>query len=280
MTVAEKTATNLLNDRRMPASPFTDTYWKSELAAYGLTTELFHVEHVRVSWNTVSGRCDDYLNVNWRISDGTKLPFLDIHDTLWMSLTPMEIQSAALAIHRARGVVVSGGLGLGYFAIRAAAKPEVTEVIVFEREPLVIEWFKQAFKGRTELEKITFVEGDIRTTFAGYTVDFCFMDIYPDLLGEGTFTDVVLFRKQNKIRRYMFWGYERILVGLLYSRMLKNPNLFLGSDTKSYIKHWQETPYTTGKTEDGTMANYYRPQDMPSVELLRAGKRVMTEYPM
>lgn len=278
--MSNNTAALLLRDSKMPVNPFTDAYWKSEIEAYGLKKKLFHVEHVRVEWSTMSGRVDDYLNVNWRIDDGTEFPFLSIRDKLWMSLTPMELQSAALAIHRAHGVVVSGGLGLGYFAIRAAAKPEVTKVIVFEQEPLVIEWFKRAFKGRTELEKIEIVEGDIRKTFRGYTVDFCFMDIYPALLDEGTFTDPVLFRKHNQIGRYMFWGYERILVGLLYCKMLRNPRLFIGSDTFSYIKHWQSTPYTPGNPEHGTMDQYYRPQDIPPVDVLRDGKRVMRDYPL
>ena len=265
-------------EKDMRENPFTDEYWKAELSAYGLRKSKFHVEHVSVDWVEPEGRLDDYLNVNWRI-DMVPLPRLGVNGHTWMSLTPMEIQSAALAIHRAKGVVISGGLGLGYFAIRAAAKPEVKEVIVFEKEPLVIEWFRRAFKGRIELEKIKIVEGDMRKTCKGYTANFAFVDIYPDCLADGTFSDVKLLRRKNTIKRYMFWGYEKIVLALMVNKLLKYGTLVLGNDLVSYLRHWRDTPYTPGKPSDGTLGNYYRPQDSPPLELIRAGKRVMQDFP-
>lgn len=280
MSAATETAKLMLKEKGMRTNPFTDEYWKAELSAYGLRRAKFHVEHVSVDWFQIQGRCDDYLNVNMRF-EKTPLPRLGINGHLWMSLTPMEIQSAALALHRAEGVVASGGLGLGYFAIRAAAKPEVTKVIVFENEPLVIEWFRRMFKDRLELTKIEIVEGDIRKTFKGYTVDFCFMDIYPDMLGDhSAFADSKKFRKQNKIGRYMFWGYEKVVLGLMVNRMIKYGSLLLGHDLVDYLKHWKATPYTPGNPDDGTLADYYRSQDGPQLEILVAGKRVMYDFPM
>ena len=202
---------SLYREKQLPVSPFSDEYWKAELKAYGLRKSRYVVEHVSIDWFKIQGRCDDYLNVNMRF-DETPLPRLGINGHLWMSLTPMEIQSAALAIFRAKGVVATGGLGLGYFAIRAAAKPEVTKVIVFENEPLLVEWFKRMFKDRPEMAKIEFVEGDVRKTFKGYTVDFVFMDVYSDMLPEAIIKDARRFRRTNQIGRYHFWGYEKVVL--------------------------------------------------------------------
>lgn len=273
------TANLLLRDRKMSVNPFSDDYWHAELKAYGLRRSKFHVEHVSVTWGKIKGRCDDYLNVNMRFDD-TPIPQLAINGNLWMSLTPMEIQSSALALHRARGHVIAGGLGLGYFPLRAAAKPEVVKVTVFEQEPLVIEWFKRMFKDHPELAKIEIIEGDMRKTCKGYTADLAFVDIYPDLLAEGTFTDPKLLRKKNKIARYMFWGYERVMLELVLHKMIKHASLYMANDLLSYFTYWKETPYMADDPSVGTLSDYYRSKDAPPLDLLKAGKRVMTDYPM
>jgi hypothetical protein len=264
--------------QKLTVNPFSDDYWKAELKAYGLRKSKFHVEHVIIDWTKIHGRCDDYLNINMRFED-TPLPVLVVNNHLLMSLTPMEIQSAALAIHRATGRVLCGGLGLGYFALRAAAKPEVTEVIVFENEALIIEWFQRMFKKRPELAKIKFIEGDMRKTCKDHEADFAYVDIYPDLLCDNTFKDAKLFRKRNRITRYMFWGYERVVLGFITNKMLKYGTLFLGTDILSYFRHWQTTPFSPGKS-DGTLADYYRAQDGPPRDLLFQGKRVMKDFPL
>jgi len=262
-------------EKPLPVNPFSDDYWKAELKAYGLRRSKFHVEHVSVDWFTIQGRCDDYLNINMRFED-TPLPRLAINGHLWMSLTPMEIQSAALALHRAKGHVVSGGLGLGYFALRVAAKPEVTKVTVFENEPLVIEWFQRMFKGRPELAKIEIVEGDMRKLFRGYTVDFVFMDIYETLLGDEVVKDSRHFRKHNKIGRYHYWGYEKVVLELLAAKMFKYGNLLLGSDTHSYFKFWMNTPY--GDESSGMLSEYSRLQlDKPFLKRCRSA---LVDFPV
>ena len=270
---------NFAKEQYLPVNPFSNAYWQAELEAYNLRTATFHVEHVKVDWFKIQGRCDDYLNVNMRFDD-TLLPSLSINGHLWMSLTPMEIQSAALAIYRAKGRVLCGGLGLGYFALRAAAKPEVTEVVVFEREPSVIEWFLSAFKDRPELAKIKLIEGDMRKTCKGYEADFAYVDIYPDMLCDSTFKDARYYRKHNKIKRYMFWGYERIVLGLMANKLLKYGGLLLGNDLIAYFRHWQQTPMSANDESAGTLANFYRSQDSPPRNLLLAGRRVMADFPL
>ena len=60
----------------------------------------------------------------------------------WMTLTPVDLDTSDYAILRARGKVVTFGLGLGYFAFMAARKPEVESVTVVEKSPEVIELFE------------------------------------------------------------------------------------------------------------------------------------------
>jgi len=270
----DNTATLLLRDKQMLTNPFTNDYWKAELKAYGLRQAKFHIEHVSVNWFKIQGRCDDYLNVNMRFSP-VQMPRLAINGHLWMSLTPMELQSAALALHRAKGHVASGGLGLGYFAIRAAAKPEVTKVTVFENEPLVIEWFNRMFKGRPEMAKITVVEGDIYKTFKGFEVDFCFMDIYADMLPDSVLDDVSKFRRRNRIGRYHFWGYEKVVLELLAAKAFKYGTLLLGSDLAAYFHAWNKTPMGTGDT---TLGMCYRA--VLERDYLKKAKRKLVDFPI
>ena len=262
-------------EKALATNPFSDDYWKAELKAYNLHSTPFCTEHLDVKWRTIQGRCDDYLNVNMRFDD-TPLPMLLLHGQLWMSLTPMEIQSAALALHRAKGHVITGGLGLGYFALRAAAKPEVTKITVFEHEPLVVKWFQHAFKDRPELAKIEIVEDDMRLVFKSYEADFAYVDIYQDMLGTEVLKDAQLFRRKNKIKRYQYWDYEKTVLELLTKKMLKHPTFMIGNDLYSYFHHWMHTPY--GGAGTGMLSDYSHLTLDPSF-LVRA-RRGFTEFPL
>ena len=60
----------------------------------------------------------------------------------WMTLMPNETVTIAPAIERARGKVLTYGLGLGYFAYHASMKDSVTSVTVVELDPDVIKLFE------------------------------------------------------------------------------------------------------------------------------------------
>ncbi len=61
----------------------------------------------------------------------------------WMTLTPVDIDTCDEAIEKARGKVVTFGLGLGYYAYMAQRKPEVESVTVVELSADVIKIFKE-----------------------------------------------------------------------------------------------------------------------------------------
>ena len=79
----------------------------------------------------------------------------------WMTLTPVDLDTSDYAIERARGRVITFGLGLGYYAYMASEKNEVESVTIVEKSEKVIELFKKhilpQFKNR---HKIRIVNAD------------------------------------------------------------------------------------------------------------------------
>jgi spermidine synthase len=136
------------------------------------------------------------------------VPVLTIDGNVWMSLTPMEIQSAHVPLSLSEGRVGTSGLGLGYFTLLAAESESVESVTVFEINDQIIEYFTESFKDRECFDKIEIVKGDVRETMKGYTFDTFFADHYQNLLDEEIPEDIRLLTKNNKIECYRFWGQE------------------------------------------------------------------------
>ena len=124
-------------------NPFIDEDITQEIEFYGLKS--YNDDHISVETVELIGRCDDYFNVNFRTGN-LKVPIFKIDGSLWMSLTPMEIQSQWIAINTAKGKVGIGGLGMGYALLRIMEKEEVTSVDVWEINPHVIKFFKSNFR--------------------------------------------------------------------------------------------------------------------------------------
>lgn len=61
----------------------------------------------------------------------------------WMTLTPVDIDTCDEAIEKAKGKVITFGLGLGYYAYMVSEKPEVKEITVVEKSPEVISLFER-----------------------------------------------------------------------------------------------------------------------------------------
>lgn len=77
-----------------------------------------------------------------------------------MSTTPMELMTNREVVERARGRVLVVGLGLGVVTMAVQRKPEVSSVLVVEREPDVI----GLIKSRLPLDgKVQIVQADIKT---------------------------------------------------------------------------------------------------------------------
>ncbi len=103
----------------------------------------------------------------------------------WMTLMPNETNTTKPAIERARGKVLTYGLGLGYFTYMASLKDDVTSVTVVERSHDAIELFRNFILPQFDHpEKIIIIESDA-FEFASHHMsegayDMVFADIWHD----------------------------------------------------------------------------------------------------
>ncbi len=107
----------------------------------------------------------------------------------WMTLMPNETVTTLPAVAKARGKVLTYGLGLGYFAFMASEKDEVSSVTVVERSGEVIELFRThilpQFPHRDKIRVIcadAFEYAKHQAPFERF--DFVFADIWHDV-GDG-----------------------------------------------------------------------------------------------
>lgn len=79
----------------------------------------------------------------------------------WMLITPNEIHTAKPSLSRARGKVITFGLGLGYWAYMASEKEEVESCTVIEKDENVISLFREIILPQfPHKEKIRIIQAD------------------------------------------------------------------------------------------------------------------------
>ena len=109
-------------------------------------------------------------------------PCLLKNDSIWMSVTPFEIETMKQPIERAHGSVLTLGCGMGYFAFMVSQKESVSSVTIIENDPFVIELFQQEILPHFPFkEKIYVVLADgiayLQTNKLD-TFNYVFIDIY------------------------------------------------------------------------------------------------------
>ena len=227
--------------------PFTDEYMAAEVAFYGLS-EYDDGKGVKVVSKVIQGRCDDYLNSQFR-SESPAMPILYIDGGLWMSLSFMEVQSNCIPYMQAHGRVAVGGLGLGYVVLRMMEEDDVDEIVVYEIEPRIIDFFRTNFSDRDGFDKVVFVEGNIRETMKGETFDYAYVDVYQDMLPDEVLDDVELLCGQNEIEVYHFWGIEKVLFTALNNRLI-DP-IELSFDARQFFAAWMTDDTRRGLYDGG-----------------------------
>lgn len=138
---------------------------------------------------------------------------LFINNQVWMSITPMEVESHYLPIQFAEGKVGVGGLGLGYYVNRILDSTLVDEVHVYETNEDVIALYLEQF---CQHEKLTIHNEDV-LDLKGESFSFFYMDIYADLLSDDVLPDMKKMLNANDIEHYHFWGMEVYVVTLMNS---------------------------------------------------------------
>lgn len=93
----------------------------------------------------------------------SEFPFLALAQDgrTWMSVTPHEINTMKGQIDEAHGKVITFGLGLGYYAYECLKKANVTEMVVIEKDPTLIAYFKERILPFfPHVEKLRIIEED------------------------------------------------------------------------------------------------------------------------
>ena len=147
----------------------------------------------------------------------------------WMTLTPVDLDTSDFAIERARGKVITFGLGLGYFAYMASEKEEVTNVTVIERSENVIRLFEKyilpQFRNKDKVRVIcadAFKYAEFDMPQEEY--DFAFVDTWRDASdGAPMYKRMKPLEAKNPKTEFTYWV-ENFLVSRL--RALKFEELY------------------------------------------------------
>ena len=116
---------------------------------------------------------------------GYRYPGITQNGREWMTLLPNESVTQRIPVQKARGKVLTYGLGLGYFAFMASLKPEVKSITVVERDENVIKLFETILLPKfPHREKINIVCADAFDYAANVapngSYDYVFADIWHD----------------------------------------------------------------------------------------------------
>jgi hypothetical protein len=107
-------------------------------------------------------------------------PLLLQNNSIWMSITPHEINTMQASVNHATGNVLVMGLGLGYFAYMCSIKKEVQQITIIENDPNIITLFKQYILPQFENRaKITIIQMDaIEYLQTAPHFDYTFIDLW------------------------------------------------------------------------------------------------------
>lgn len=135
----------------------------------------------------------------------------------WMSLSPMEIESQLPHLAAGRGTVAVCGLGMGLMAYALAHRPAVDRVVVIERDPEVLEVFKQfsGYDDWTVRDRVDIVLSDAMAPGLGDSigpVDVLYADIWPYLRMDCMVPDMQRILKAIPAPVCGYWGQELDMV--------------------------------------------------------------------
>lgn len=158
-----------------------------------------------------------YPQLGW-FREEFRFPALMENGRIWMTVTPNEINTIRPVAESVHGKVLAYGLGLGYFAFHALLNPLVTSVTVVERNPAVIQVFRDSLLPRfPRPDKLRIIQADAfayaRDAAPGEHYDCIFTDLWHDA-GDG----LPLYRRMKALEhpgpRYDYWIEKTLLAYL------------------------------------------------------------------
>lgn len=174
---------------------------------------------------------EHYLEINkiGYFKEKFEFPAVIQENTIWMSITPHEINTMKRDIEKVKGNVVVFGLGLGYFPFMISLKDEVKSITIIERDKKVIELFKTyilpQFKNK---EKIRIICADALKYIQNMPVyDYAYVDLWHDVFDAAPL--YIPFKKkeiQYKNTKFLYWiedsiitYFRRLLIVLLQEQL-------------------------------------------------------------
>lgn len=191
---------------------FNGKYYKQQISNY-LDLEEKVVGSATLKYVTPKGRLDGYMYKDFLLS-GDTVPALYINNEVWMSLTPMEVESHYVPIARAKGKVGVAGLGLGYYVQEILEKEEVESIDVYEINQDVIDMYISNFGVN---EKVNIINKDIFEV-SGKSYDFFYCDIYLSQMDMSAIKDKGKICSVNSIGDYFFWTQEMFVLCALLNK--------------------------------------------------------------
>lgn len=128
------------------------------------------------------------------------------NDTIWMCITPNEMNTMKPAIEKAKGRVLVLGLGLGYYPFMISLKDDVEEIVVVEKDKRIIDIFNANIAPNIRNSKITVVNDDAYSYLEkNNNFDMVFADLWHN--PEDGITHYVKLKKlENKINKpFSYW---------------------------------------------------------------------------
>jgi len=131
-------------------------------------------------------------------------------NTIWMSLTPMELESQSHHALAAYGHTVVMGLGMGILLYNILGREEVTQVTVVERERTVFELLHQIANPTSwsGWEKARFVFADALYWKPDEHVDYLTVDIWSKLGDYNLRPDGQRIQANVRADKVALWGQE------------------------------------------------------------------------
>ncbi|MFA7032718.1 MAG: hypothetical protein WC201_04065 [Bacilli bacterium] len=176
-------------------------------------------------------------------------PVLSYKNELWMSVTPNEIMTFEEPLKKAKGNIITFGLGMGYFVYLTSLKKEVTSVTVVEKDPFIIQLFNQYLLPQfKEKQKIIIIEQDACEFLKEkHQFDYAYVDLWHNPNDGLPF--YLLFKKAEinfPHCRFDYWLETSILA--LYRRCLLTVAL-------EQLNNLPESEYQKAKNETDKIIN-------------------------
>ena len=131
-------------------------------------------------------------------------------NTIWMSLTPMELESQSHHALAAEGHTVIMGLGMGVLLYNILGREEVTQVTVIEHDRTVFELLHQIANPTSwsGWKKVKFVFADALEWKPDEHIDYLTVDIWPKLGDYNLRPDGQRIQANVQADKVALWGQE------------------------------------------------------------------------